>query len=83
MSFTVYRIGREKKPERAVEDPDRDEHVEVEESPAKGGRQPSDAMSRLAAQTLKDPNATDREKKLAASLLSQDETRGLRTPRRK
>jgi hypothetical protein len=36
----------------------------------------SSRMSSLAAQVMRDPNATDREKSLAASVLSQDETPG-------
>jgi hypothetical protein len=41
-------------------------------------RETSDEMSSLAAKTLADPNATDRERSLAGSVLSQDETPGRR-----
>lgn len=44
-----------------------------------GGRQSSDEMSSLAASVLRDPLATPREKSLAASVLSQDETSGKRS----
>lgn len=40
------------------------------------GRQSSPELSSLAAEVLRDPKATDREKRLAGSVLSQDETKG-------
>lgn len=43
-------------------------------------RETSDRMSKIAAATLSDPNATEREKSLAGSVLAQDETPGLKTP---
>jgi hypothetical protein len=39
-------------------------------------KESSSELSSLAAEVLSDPNATDREKRLAASVLSQDETPG-------
>jgi hypothetical protein len=41
-------------------------------------RETSDELSSLAAEVLGDPDATPRERRLAASVLSQDETRGRR-----
>jgi hypothetical protein len=40
------------------------------------GRQSSARMSSLAAKVMRDPDATPRERSLAASVLSQDEIRG-------
>lgn len=40
------------------------------------GRQSSARLSSLAARVLRDPDATPRERSLAASVLSQDETPG-------
>ncbi len=42
----------------------------------KPSRQSSSRMSSLAAQVMRDPDATTRERSLAASVMSQDETRG-------
>jgi len=39
-------------------------------------KESSPELSKLAAEVLNDPNATEREKKLAASVMSQDETPG-------
>lgn len=41
-------------------------------------KETSNELSRLAAQTLSDPAATARERRLAASVLAQDETKGFR-----
>lgn len=39
-------------------------------------KQSSSELSSLAAEVLNDPNSTARERRLAASVLSQDETKG-------
>lgn len=51
-------------------------NMDVEET---NGKETSDELSSLAAKVLSDPEASDREKKLAGSVLSQDETKGPRT----
>lgn len=45
-------------------------------SSVKPTRQSSSRMSSLAAQVMRDPDATARERSLAASVLSQDQTPG-------
>ena len=83
MSYPVYTYrgsGRSQMPDENNEEQPRTEEeislavakVEKEEH----DRQPSDEMSSLAARTLRDPNATPLAKRLAASLLAQDQTKG-------
>lgn len=46
-----------------------------------GSKQSSDRMSSLASEVLRDPEASERERSLAASVMSQDETKGSRVSR--
>lgn len=76
-----YTEGLKNGGENIGQGPDYEERLAEAKAAKEGSRETSDALSKLAAQTLSDPNATDREKSLAGSVLAQDETPGLRQPR--